>query len=248
MSAYYSAKRTPSSVTATTEAAGYPAGNAALESIARPWRGTSVAAHDVIFNYAASAPVMAVLLEDVNFAACEVRVFIGSYGAPATLTTYADKLTGRRRGIAIINNAGAITAVKLTIPAGTATDGLAYWRIGAAYVFQLGATLPADKGPLLPMRMRAIYPMVSVELPNKQLAQARTGAEIIMLSLSFKREYLEDGLAMLRAARAGTIGLDLAFSDYPELALPMNFAGAEQEETFSSYRASDYTLELREST
>lgn len=247
MGSFYYGKRTVSSATATTAAAGYPASNVGLESIARPWRATGVTGEDVVLNFSAADPAAAVLLEDVNFESCAVLKSVdgSAFTSVGTLATYADKITGRRRGLLVIDDA-TVKAVKLTISAGAATDGLAYWRIGAGYVFSSAATMPRSAG--LDMRVRGLFPQVRADLPNAQVAVATTGSDALGLSIPFKRMHSQDALELLRRARAGTVGLNLGLGDYPEFVLPVRHIEGQQEEAFPQYRISQFTVELREVT
>ncbi len=233
-------KRTITSSSATTEASGYPASNAALESITRPWRSTTLVEHTYTQNMA-SATAAAVIITDGNFASCTVKN--AANATLGTITTNVDKLTGRRRGI-LVATIAATTAIKLVIPAGTPTDGAAYFKVGSMYVFGSSSTLP--KSPGMGTKVRAIFPAVRADLPNGQVAQAAIGSDILVLSMPFIREYSQDGLEILRRARVGTVGLDIEHTDYPELVLPVRYFGGAQEEDFFNLQVTQTTLELRE--
>ncbi len=237
----YHTKRPITSASATTEATGYPASNLALESISRPYRSTSLIQHTITLNIA-SATVAAVLLTDCNFASATIQNAAGV--SQGTLTTYADKLTGRRRGV-LVAAISATTAIKVVIPAGATTDGAAYWRSGAAHLFAVNATLP--RAPSRGVQLRPIYPRVSTELPNQQIAEASTGPDLLSLSLPFTRSASEDVWELLRQARAATVGLAVS-SRYPELVLPVRYRAREFNEELFEYLLSRGTVELREVT
>lgn len=242
MGAFYHTKRVITSASATTEASGYPASNAGLESIRRPWRSTSLIETTVVLNIA-SATAAAVLLTDVNFASATIKN--AADATLGTLTSAADKLTGRRRGL-LVAAIAATTAIKVVIPAGTPTDGAAFWKIGAAYIFATGVTLPRD--PENGCSLESIFPKLSTELPNGQIAEAALGDDVLVLTLPFKREYNEDGLELARRARAATIGLAINTDNYPELCLPVRFRAGRLAEQFPVYRVTESTVPLRETT
>lgn len=247
MGVFYYTKLAGLSWSATDAQAGYPASNAGLESIARDWRAVDAGTKDWVVNFAAATTVQALLLEDVNFASAAVLKSPdgSSFSSVGTLTTYADKLTGRRRGLIVVNDAN-VKALKVTITSGSTMDGLTYWRVGASYPFAAVSTLArmADYG----MRVRAIFPKVSVELPNKQIAQAVTGADILAVSMSFNRQFDEDVLELQRRARVATVGLSLGLSDYPELVFPARYIDEGVEDALNFYRRSQTSMELREVT
>jgi hypothetical protein len=247
MGAFYHTKVAGASATATTEAAGYLAPNALLESIARPWRATGAGNTDYVMTWGSGKTIAAVLVQDVNFASCAVLTSTDAvaYSAAGTLTTYADKLTGRRRGLIVLNGTG-LRGVKLTISAGTPTDGLGYWRIGAAYPFETAVTMSRIAAG--ETRVRALYAQLRTDLPNRQVSVATTGNDALGLALPFKREPDRDALELVRRARAGTVGLALGLAEYPELVLPVRHVEEMQEEAFPVYRMTQFTAELRETT
>lgn len=239
-------KITPTVFAATSAAAGYPATNVGREALGHHWRSTSVAGTtNLDQTWATAATVAAILVSDANFATCTVHTSTdGSAwsGSIGTLSTHADKTTGRRRGIFAVNTAG-LRGIRLGI-SGAPTDGLAYWRIGAAHLFATTVTLPRD--PEIGTRVRTLYAQLMTELPNRQASRAGTGLDLLTLVLPFQREYNEDCLELVRRARAGTVGIELNNTDYPELALPVRHHLSEAEEAWSSFRQTETTIELRE--
>jgi hypothetical protein len=247
MGAFYHTKVAGATATATTEAAGYLASNALLESIGRPWRATGTGATDYVMTWASGKTIAAILVQDVNFASCAVLTSTDAvaYSAAGTLTTHADKLIGRRRGLIVLNGSG-LRGVKLTISAGTPTDGLSYWRIGAANPFAIAVTFP--RGPGGDMRVRALYAQLRNDLPNRLVSVATTGNDVLSVSLPFKRDASRDALELVRRARAGTVGLALGLAEYPELVLPVRHVEEAQEESFAGGRITQFAAELREVT
>lgn len=232
---------------ASSSAAGFPANNVGREEIGRHWRSTSTGASTLDLTWTAAATVAAVLVTDVNFSSCNVHVttdgssFGGSIG---TLSTFADKFTGRRRGVIAVNLAN-LKGIRLSI-SGTPTDGAAYWRVGSEYIFGTSLTLPRD--PEMGTSVRSLFAQVSFELPNRKMARAFTGSHVIALSMPFQREYSEDALELVRRATAGTVGIELNNTDYPELVLPVRYYQAEGEEAWTSFRLTETSIELREVT
>jgi hypothetical protein len=246
MKLYYS-KVAAATAAATSAQAGYPATNVALESITRNWRSVDTTGNDVTVTFAAAGALASLLLTDVNFASCAVlKSPDGSaFSAVGTLTTFADKITGRRRGLIEINDP-TVKAYRITISSGTPTDGLAYWRIGSAYPFGASSAQPrnADYGA----RVRGIFPKLSTELSNKQVAQAATGPDILQIVFPFDRSASEDVLELLRRGRAGTVGVAAEVTNYPEFLCPMRYVDEEQEETLDTYNRSKLSITMREAT
>lgn len=234
------------SATATDAASGYPASNVALESIGRPWRSLDTGAKDVTVTFSAATAVQALLLQDVNFGSCVVNKSPDgtTFSLVGTLTTYADKLTNRSRGLIVVNDPG-VKALKISISAGTPLDALAYWRIGAIYVFASTSALP--RMPDFGMKTRALYPKVAQTLANGLIAQASVGADILELSMPYWRHYDQDVIEMLRRARVGTVGLSLVPTNYNELVLPVKHVMPQLEESFGFLDLTSLQIDLRES-
>jgi hypothetical protein len=243
MGKIYTGKLTPAAFVATSEAAGYPASNVGSESVAMPWKATSTGANDFTITWPSAQTVAAILVNDVNFASCPVQKSpdAAAYSAAGVLTTYADKLTGRRRGLIVINDAN-VRGIKLQI-SGTPTDAIA-WRIGALYPFSIETAMP--RMPEYGASVRGIFPGLRNELPNGQVAQASTGEDVLVISMQFDRRYDEDALELMRRARIGAVGLSLAPDNFPELVLPVRFYGEQQGETLAHFDYAESTLELRE--
>jgi hypothetical protein len=241
---YYS-KLSPSSVSATTAQGGFPPTNASLEAIGRPWLATSAGANDLILNLAAAQNVAGLLLQDVNFAAASIfKSADGStFSLVGTFTSYADKITGRRRGLIVINDP-TVKAVKISIGSGSTTDGTTGWRVGAAYIF--GASAALARLPQYHTKPRGVFPTITTPLPNGQVAQAVTGQDILELSMPFDRRFDEDVLDLVRRCRKATVGLFLAPNNYPELVLPVRFIKEELEEDMDVADYTAVTVELRE--
>lgn len=246
MATLYYGKVTAVGWTVTDFQAGFAPSNVSLESIKRPWKGLDAGAKDIVISFNVPTPVYALVLQDVNFASCSVLKSADgiSFVSVGTLSSAADKSIGRRRGVIVVNDA-TVKALKISIGAGTPTDGLSYWRIGAAYPFASSSAFPRsfDYG----VRIRAIYPKTRVELANKQIAQATTGQDILALSLPFKRASTQDPLELVRRGRLGTVALALDLTLYPELVLPVRHVEEDQDESFDFYNYSSLTMEVRES-
>lgn len=247
MAKYYHTKIPPVTTAATSSASGYPSSNVALESISRPWRSTSTAGQNVDQFWTTPTTVAAVLLEDVNFTQCNVaRSTDGaSFVSPVIVPTYADKLTGRRRALLALNVA-SLRGIRVGIDAGTPADGLAYWRIGSVYIFNLSVSLPvmAQHGKL---RMAGIFANATTELPNMQVAQATLGPDAIRLTLGFNRKYDQDVHDLQRRSRVATVGLDFELPvEYPDMTLPVRHYQDSVEESVNFLQRAETTIELRE--
>lgn len=246
MGSIYYEKTVAVNVLSTTSAVGYPATNAALESLSRPWRSTSTGANDLTLHFQAAGSVKALLVQDANFASCSVLKSAdgAAFSSVGTLTTYADKLTARRRGIIVIDD-NNVKAVRLSISSGTPTDGESFWR-AKAYPFASASSVSGHF--LTGARVDAIFPEVRSVLANEKVALASTGEAVLVLTIPALRQYNEDILEVVRRARAGTVAIDFQLVDYPEMVLPVRFVAGKQGEELAQYRITKQTIELREVT
>lgn len=118
MPTLYADKLTPTAITATTAAAGYPALNLANEKLAKPYRATGTGANDITIDLGAVKALAALELHDVNFAAAAISTSDDNvtYTPRGTLTTYAN-VHGRRRGLLALPSLMA-RYVRASLPAG----------------------------------------------------------------------------------------------------------------------------------
>jgi hypothetical protein len=238
-------KRTLVSASATTAAAGYPASNLGSESLARPYRATGLGATDIQINYAAATPLHSFSVHDVNFASCTFQKSSdgAAFTTVGTLTTYADR-DGRRRGRILVNDA-TVKAVKLQIGAGSATDGLAFWRAGAGYGWISTQTVPADL--IFPVNEDIVPPAIAQDLPNGLVAEAGVGTRFSRIDTSWNRESTESLATLIGKARVATIWFDAGTSDYLEQQWPVYLQARDRlRESFDRFRYSRPTITLTE--
>jgi hypothetical protein len=238
------AKLSPTSWAATEVAVGYPASNVGLESIGRPWRSTTLGANDLTIVLPVISGVQTLFLHDVNFATCNIEKSVDGavFVAVGALNTYADR-HGRRRGYITIAAAGQ-KAVKIRIAAGATTDGLAFWRIGASYLFS--SVLTPSAAVKYGYSARTKRPRVSTQLPNGLTAVATTGNNIDRLNLTFERLYSEIADDIIQKASAATCLLDVGLPNYPEQQWPVRCLEEDLEETFSNKNLSSIGVPLTE--
>lgn len=236
-------KQVPSATAATTSQAGYGPSNLTDERLARPYRATGVGANDITLSLASARPIHTLFLHDVNFAAANVYKSADgvAFNPVGALSSYQGK-EGRRRGAIVINDA-AVKAVKVSIAAGVATDGLSYWRAGAAYLFDSSAAIASPFQ--VPYTPRFRYPQVRTDLPNGQTAVAATGTPFHTIELPFRPFDNEDLEPIVRLARASTILLDLELATFPAQLWPVRIDEEAMEESYV-VRASDVKLTFRE--
>lgn len=244
MAALYYDKRIATVGAATTEAAGYSASNVNNESLSREWRATGAGANDVTITFPANVSVHSLFVHGVNFASCPAQWSSDgiNFNTIGTLTTYADR-HGRRRGRITINQA-SVKALRIQIGAGTPTDGLGVWRVGAMYPF--GSTVTPTAFPKYTFRVRTRRPRVNRELVNGMVAAAETGLRSDRLDLSFLRKDTESVDDFIQRATAGTVLLDMGVSPYPEQQWPVRCVEQDLDETFTRPRESSITVPLVE--
>ncbi|MGD9953461.1 MAG: hypothetical protein AB7S87_12865 [Burkholderiales bacterium] len=237
-------KLTPSAWSATTSQAGYGPENLATESLGRPFRAADAGATDVTIEFPAPIAFATLFLHDVNFSAAAIETSPDAIAfAPAgNLATYANE-AGRRRGSVLLNAVG-VQALKVRIAAGVPTDGLAYWRGGAAYVMQTAAALPV--GPRIGYAVRTRRALLSVDLPNNQVAQATIGPDADVIELSFERKFGQSLQALIERAKAGTVILAHDLTDWPEQQWPVRYLERDGTETYFRVHKAQRQLTLRE--
>jgi hypothetical protein len=245
MKLHYS-KLTPVAFAATTAQAGYPATNLGSESILKPWYATTTGANDVTFTLAAPLFVQTLFVHDVNFASCTVEKSVDgvAWVAVGVLTTYPDR-HGRRRGNITVNAAGQL-ALRARIASAPTTDGLAFHRIGAAYVFAAAVAVLAL--PQYGYRVRQKRPRVSKDLPNGQTAVATTGANRDRIDFTLDRQYTEVADDLVQRTSAGTCLVDLQLPFYPEQQWPVRCLEEDLEENFNRKTLSTLQIPLMEAT
>jgi hypothetical protein len=245
MALIYYDKRTFTAAVSTTAQAGYPASNLLNESLRRPWRATGVGAEDVTLTAPAALGVHSLCLHDVNFASCTVRKSADgvAFNTVGVLTTYPDR-HGRRRGRITINDA-VVKALQIQIGAGATTDGLAFWRGGAAYPMGSSHQVPADLN--FPLNEEPVDPAIGKEIVNGLLAEAGTGERFSRVETVWHREATESLQTLITKAKAAVVWFDAGTADYPEQQWPLYLLlRSPARESFDRFRFSRPTLQFTE--
>lgn len=243
MASIYYGKLSIVAVTTTDTQAGYPGSNLSTESLGRPWYAADAGAKTVVIDLGASKAIDSLFTHDVNFASAPVSWSTDNvtYSAPATLTTYSGR-HGRRRGRVSVG--ATMRYLKIAIAGGTPSDGLAYWRVGAAYVFSSKVS-PAAQGNY-PSKVTTYRPRVSTTLANHIAAVATTGNNIDVIEFSVPRFNAESADDFIQRAAAGSIVLDLEEPNYPEQQWPVRLLVDNIAETFDSTLHSSMPLSFQE--
>lgn len=215
-------KLTPSSFAATDAQAGYPASNVGLQSLGRPWYALDAGAKEVTINFPAATLVQALFLGDVNFATANIQKSVsgGAFANVGALNGNSNE-HGRRRGYLTVNEA-LCTALKIQIGAGTPTDGLAWWRIGAGHVFKNVVTLPFALEYEYGIDTQEAQ--ISTVLVNKRKAVARIGggsADHDEIKLPYNAKNSESLADIVSRTRLGTCLFTTDLPNYPEELWPV---------------------------
>jgi hypothetical protein len=229
---------------ATTAQDGYPASNLGLESLGRPWKATGLGATDITITLPALAFIQTLFLHDVNFATATIQTSVDgvAFNALGVLTTYADS-HGRRRGSIVVNTAG-LKAVKITPIGGASTDGLAYWRGGAAYLF--ASVVTPSAAVRYGYRARTRRPRLRTELPNKLVAVATTGLNVDVIALTFERINTEFADDVIQKTLTAPCLFDLGLPNYPHQQWPVRCIEEDLEEAFNNKNISSIDIPLME--
>lgn len=235
MASIYYGKLAIVSVTATDAAAGFPASNVAAESLGRPWRAVDAGAKDVVIDLGSSLAINSLFLHDVNFASATIATSPDNitYTALGTLTAFAGR-RGRRRGRITVGLTKRY--LKVSIAAGTPSDGLAFWRIGAAYVFASKVTAAAL--PDKPLKITTMRPQVTGSLPNQIPAVAVVGSKMDRIEFSIPRFATDSLDDFLQRPDAGSVALDIEDPAYPEQIWPVRYVENQTVEQFDEYQHS----------
>lgn len=141
MGLLYTQRIVPATASATSAASGFAATNVLLQALGAPWRSAATTQQDVIIDLGSAQTPRGIGVQDTNATSIVIASSPDNiaYTDRATLDlTNVDRF-GRRRGCAGVNTSARYW--RLRIANGTPPDGLAYWRIGAVYVFGAVATV-----------------------------------------------------------------------------------------------------------
>jgi hypothetical protein len=240
MPTLHSTKLSPYSWAATSAQDGYAASNVSTEQLGRPWRSTNLGANDVTIILPATTFIQTLFLFDVNFAAATIQKSVdnAAFVNVGAFASYGDA-HGRRRGNIAIAAAGQL-AVKVQIAAGASTDGLGYWRIGAAYLFGTSVNLAAGNkaGFNMGYRVSSRRPRTSNAIPNGLTAVAKTGLNVDRIEFSVGRlntELLDD---VVQKCSAATCLLDLQLPNFPHQQWPVRLLDETLDESYQKIMAS----------
>lgn len=211
--------RIPTTATASSAAASYPATHVLLPQVLREWRSTTTGASWVQIDLGASLPVEAVAINAFNCASC--TVLADNSATPTTnrgtLTTGIDH-QGRRKGALAFS--ATVRYIRFNITGGSPTDGAAFWRAGSAFVFVGSLALPRD--PLYgSSSIDWITPQQRNDLPNGRAETWSTGAACAELGLLFAGRETDDVEALQRYARAGACWFDYGIAADRGLQFPV---------------------------
>lgn len=244
MSKLWHTKRAISTVTATDNLSGYAPTNVADEALRYEWRANGVGAKTLTIVFPAQGYLEALFLHGVNFAAATVKTSTDNVSFPggAAFTSYADEF-GRRRGL-ITLAAANVLAVRVEIGAGAATDGAAFWRIGAAYPMAAVVSLPG--GPEWGYGINRIYAQTSRELANKQATIAGTGEDFDEIAMTIKKRNSEDLSMLKQKTREATCIFTTDLSAHPAEIWPVRANQDRYARARTSLVQTDESLTLRE--
>lgn len=201
---------------ASTSAVGYPASNLALQSVGRPWRSTTTGATTITLDMGSNQTPAALLLQDANFTAATIATSPdnATWTTRGTLALAADG-QGRYKGVLALGVACRYVRASVS---GSPTDGAAYWRVGAAYLWLSAAIVTA---PDYGMQIAYNYPQSRADLPNGAAVTVGLGPSYAILTGKISGGAADNVAAIMRAARSGVIGVDMQSAQAPWLQFPM---------------------------
>jgi hypothetical protein len=239
MSLLYTSRIIPTTATATSAASGYAATNVLLQALGAPWRSTSTALQDVVIDLGSAQTPRGIGVQDTN----ATSIVIAS---SADNITYTDRATldltnvdrfNRRRGCAGVNTSARYW--RLRIASATAPDGLAYWRIGAVYVFgAVTDVIPPQYG----FSVRSNHNESREQLANGREAIAAIGSRADLISGKFGVQSTGPMVigSLLADLRTGSVWLDMQVTARPSWTWPLINAAGSDDETMDM-NTPDYT-------
>lgn len=249
MSKLYTSRLLPTACTATSAQTGYPASNALLNALGLPWRAGAATQQDVVIDLGAATTVRGIGISDINADSVVIASSSDavSYTDRGTLSfispSRADRF-GRRRGLQALNTIARYWRIR--IAAGTPSDGLAYWRIGAVHVYGAVTDITA---PQYGLRIGTEHAESRERLANGRDAVAaignrfdRLGGRLLVSSASAT---LVIG-SLLSELRAGQCWLDLEYTVRSWWSWPIIADSAADEESIDNPDLSTITLSARE--
>lgn len=239
MSLLYTNRIIPTTATATSAASGYAATNVLLQALGAPWRSTATTQQNVVIDLGSAQTPRGIGVQDTN----ATSIVIAS--SPDNIT-YTDRATldltnvdrfNRRRGCAGVNTAARYW--RLRIASATPPDGLAYWRIGAVYVFGAVTDIVA---PQYGLTVRSNHAETRQQLDNGREAVAAIGNRFD--TLSGRVGVLSTGSmvigSLLADIRQGAVWLDMQVTQRPSWTWPLIASSATDEEVMDQ-NSPDYT-------
>lgn len=227
MGKLYTSRIMPTTASATSAASGYPATNALLQSIGVPWRAANATQNDLIIDLGSAQTVAGIGLTDINALSPVIASSADNvtYTDRATPTFTADRF-GRVRGVAPVASISA-RYWRIRFPAGTPTDGAAYFKAGAVYVFGAVATV---LNPEYAMNVETQHAESRETLANGGIAIAAIGNRFDAVSGKLRLDASVSMGSILPGLRQGVVWLDLELSTRTWWSWPLiNNAGADRE-------------------
>lgn len=199
----------PATVTASSQAAGYPATNVLLGKVNMPWRSTSLALTEyiiidlgVIISLPKTLTISATNLVDAD-------IYADTSATPTTLKgtiIFANDGAGRYKASSAIS--GPFRYIKIKPHSGAPTDGNSFWSIGAVDLFANSMQFARD--PIYgESQIESATPQTSVQLDNGVTIKDDTGPPYSAITLNFSGGSADDHEAVMRQARAGLCWLDM---------------------------------------
>jgi hypothetical protein len=242
----HSSKATPSAVNASSSRTNFTAANVNNSAITQEWRSTSTGATTLDLIFASNPTLTSLLLQEANFSSATIFTSADGITFPTnagTLTTYPDKkIPNRRRGIFAIN--AAVKGVRISIPFGTPTDGLGYWRVGAAYPFRVATNIPKQAN--INSTVKAQRPLVINDPSNGNRAVARAGRQYNELTLGYNPVNVDNFSSIIGFLQDGVCGLDFQLPVLPGMIFPVSIKENSIDESLSQLDRSDMQLVLTE--
>lgn len=202
----------PSTATASSAAAGYPATNVLLGKVLKPWRSTTAgSSENIIIDLGSNLPLSNATLAISATNMLTAAIYADTANPPTTLKgtiLFSKDVTGRYKQS--LSLTGTIRYIKI-LPIGSPFDGAAYWSIGPVDVF--ASELAFARDPLFgESSLDANLPQTMVTLDNGIIVRDQTGPSFMTPTLNFTGGSTDNHEEIAMLARAGLCWLDLGIT------------------------------------
>lgn len=240
---FFSGFINPTGATASSAAAGFPATNALIPGVSKPWKSTGGGAQWIQVDLGSAQTVTAVALHDMGGGGNVSTIQADTVNPPVTSYSTFSAGTdenGRRKGSALIG--ASVRYIRFNL-----TGSIPAYSVGCVLVFAASQVVGVD--PLYgDTTIRQIDPQVRKDLPNGIVEAYSTGPALSELDLGFAPDPTADIEALRRAARLGPCWIDFGITSDRGRQWPVRHVENETDRQLQRFNREPVSIKLREIT